>query len=220
MRLAPDLAYDTPNPGAAGAGTYDDVSVFNGAIDRFDWKLVGKKEMYVPYSSYRLTYHKTAADITKPNHLNPDLVRWELHRVWVVEATLKPDKRHIYSKRVFYLDEDSWTALASDQYDARGQLYRSTSPSRRTATTCRRRSATRSRSTTSARACTTSPVCSVRTAASSTWPSFRVTTSGRPRRLPARVCAEAGGCRHPNESPGAARDTAPRRGFELEIRES
>jgi len=125
VRLAPDLAYDTPNPGAAGAATYDDVSVLNGAIDRFEWKLVGKKEMYVPYSSYRLTYHKTAADITKPNHLNPDLVRWELHRVWVVEATLKPEKRHIYSKRVFFLDEDSWTALASDQYDARGQLYRS-----------------------------------------------------------------------------------------------
>ena len=125
VRLAPDLAYDTPNPGAAGAGTYDDVSVLNGAIDRYDWKLVGKKEMYVPYSSYKLTYHKNAADITKPGHLNPDLVRWELHRVWVVEATLKPEKRHIYAKRRFYLDEDSWMALASDQYDARGQLYRS-----------------------------------------------------------------------------------------------
>jgi len=125
VKLAPDLAYDTPNPGAAGAGTYDDVSVFNGALDRYDWKLVGKKEMYVPYSNYRLTYHKAAADITKPNHINPDLVRWELHRVWIVEATLKEGKRHIYSKRVFYLDEDSWSALASDQYDARGQLYRS-----------------------------------------------------------------------------------------------
>jgi hypothetical protein len=125
VRLAPDLAYDTPNPGAAGAGTYDDVSVFNGALDRFEWKLVGKKEMYVPYSSYRLTYHKPAADITKPNHVNPDLVRWELHRVWQVEGTLKADKRHIYGKRVFYIDEDSWMALASDQYDARGQLYRS-----------------------------------------------------------------------------------------------
>ena len=125
VKLAPDLAYDTPNPGAAGAGTYDDVSVFNGALDRYDWKLVGKKEMYVPYSNYRLTYHKAAADITKPNHINPDLVRWELHRVWIVEATLKEGKRHIYSKRVFYLDEDSWIALASDQYDARGQLFRS-----------------------------------------------------------------------------------------------
>ena len=125
VRLAPDLAYDTPNPGAAGAGTYDDVSVFNGALDRYDWKLLGKKEMYVPYSSYRLTYHKPVSDITKPHHLNPDLVRWELHRVWVVEGDLKADKRHIYSKRVFYIDEDSWTALASDEYDARGQLYRS-----------------------------------------------------------------------------------------------
>ena len=125
VRLAPDLAYDTPNPGAAGAGTYDDVSVFNGALDRYEWKLLGKKEMYVPYSSYRLTYHKPASDITKPHHLNPDFVRWELHRVWVVEGTLKPDKRHIYAKRVFYIDEDSWTALASDEYDARGQLYRS-----------------------------------------------------------------------------------------------
>jgi hypothetical protein len=124
-KLAPDLAYDTPNPGAAGAATYDDVSVFNGALDRYDWKLVGKKEMYVPYGNYRLTYHKPVSDVTKPNHINPDLVRWELHRVWVVEATLKADKRHVYSKRVFYLDEDSWSALASDQYDARGQLFRS-----------------------------------------------------------------------------------------------
>ena len=125
VRLAPDLGHDTPNPGAAGAATYDDVSVFNGALDRYDWKLIGKREMYVPYSNYRLTYHRKAADITTPNHINPDLVRWELHRVWVVEATLKPEKRHVYGKRVFYLDEDSWTALASDQYDARGQLFRS-----------------------------------------------------------------------------------------------
>ena len=125
VKLAPDIAYDTPNPASAGASTYDDASVFNGAMDRFDFKLVGKKEMYVPYSTYRLTYHKPVSDITTPNHLNPDLVRWELHRVWVVEATLKPDKRHIYSKRVFYIDEDSWMALASDEYDARGQLYRS-----------------------------------------------------------------------------------------------
>jgi hypothetical protein len=124
VKLAPDLAYDTPNAGTAGASTWDDVSVFNGAMDRFNWKLVGKKEMIVPYGNYRLTYHKAAADLTKPNHVNPDFVRWELHRVWVVEATLKEGARHIYSKRVFYIDEDSWMAVASDQYDARGQLYR------------------------------------------------------------------------------------------------
>ncbi|MES2152587.1 MAG: DUF1329 domain-containing protein [Pseudomonadota bacterium] len=124
VKLAPDVAYDTPNPGSAGASTYDDAWVFNGAMDRFDFKLVGKKEMIVPYNDYKLAYHTNVADITKPNHINPELLRWELHRVWVVEATLKPGKRHIYSKRTFYVDEDSWTALASDEYDARGQLYR------------------------------------------------------------------------------------------------
>ncbi len=124
VKLAPDVAYDTPNPGSAGASTYDDAWVFNGAMDRFDFKLIGKKEMIVPYNDYKIAYHKVAADITKPNFVNPDLVRWETHRVWVVEANLKPGKRHIYSKRTFYIDEDSWVALASDEYDARGQLYR------------------------------------------------------------------------------------------------
>ncbi|KAB0484002.1 Protein of unknown function [Pseudomonas reinekei] len=124
VKLAPNLAYDTPNPGTAGAGTYDDVFVFNGALDRYDWKLVGKQEMIVPYNTYKLTYAQDPKSLTTANHLAPDFVRWEKHRVWVVEGTLKAGARHIYAKRRFYLDEDSWTALASDQYDARGQLYR------------------------------------------------------------------------------------------------
>lgn len=124
VKLAPDISYDTPNPGNAGMSTYDDSWIFNGALDRYDFKLVGKKEMIVPYNDYRMLYETKGEDVTKPNHLNPDVVRWELHRVWVVEATLKPGKRHIYAKRVFYVDEDSWVALASDQYDARGKLYR------------------------------------------------------------------------------------------------
>lgn len=126
VKLAPDLAYDTPNPGTAGTSTYDDAFVFNGAMDRFDFKLVGKKEMYVPYNGYKLYYAKPSVTPAKPNHVDPDFVRWELHRVWVVEATLKPGARHIYSKRVFYLDEDSWVAIASDQYDLAGKLYRAT----------------------------------------------------------------------------------------------
>jgi Protein of unknown function (DUF1329) len=124
VKLAPDLAYDTPNPGTTGTATYDDAFLFNGAMDRYDFKLVGKKEMIIPYNTYKLNYHDKAADVTTANFVNPDLMRWELHRVWVVEATLKPGKRHIYSKRTFYLDEDSWTVLASDEYDARGQLFR------------------------------------------------------------------------------------------------
>ncbi|MGJ7512065.1 DUF1329 domain-containing protein [Variovorax sp. GT1P44] len=124
VKLAPDIAYDTPNPGSAGASTYDDAWIFNGAMDRYDFKLVGKQEMLVPYNTFKLVYAKDPYAVTTPNHLNPDFVRWEAHRVWVVEATLKADKRHIYTKRTFYVDEDSWVAVASDMYDARGQLYR------------------------------------------------------------------------------------------------
>jgi hypothetical protein len=124
VKVAPDLSHDTPNPGTAGANTYDDIFLFNGSMERFDFKLVGKKEMFVPYNDYAAVYQGKQSELLKPNHLNPDLVRWELHRVWVVEATLHPGKRHVYSKRNFYLDEDSWAALASDEYDARGQLYR------------------------------------------------------------------------------------------------
>jgi hypothetical protein len=124
VRLSPSVAFDTPNPSTGGASTYDDSFVFLGSMERFNFKLVGKKEVYIPYNTYKMVYHSTVADLFKPNHLNPDFVRWELHRVWVVEATLAEGRRHIYSKRVFYLDEDSWVAITSDQYDMRNQLYR------------------------------------------------------------------------------------------------
>jgi hypothetical protein len=125
VKMAPDLAYDTPDPATSGATTYDENFIFNSAMDRFDWKIVGKNEMYVPYNNYRFVYQSKAAEIFKPQYLNPDYVRWELHRVWVIEAKLKPGKRHIYQRRIFYLDEDTWQAVASDEFDARGKLYRS-----------------------------------------------------------------------------------------------
>lgn len=125
VKMAPELAFDAPNPSAAGANTYDDTFQFNGSMERYNFKLVGKKEMLVPYNAYNMLYQTKSDILCGPKHLNPDHVRWELHRVWVVEATLKPGKRHIYSKRIFFLDEDSWAAVASDQYDARGQLFRS-----------------------------------------------------------------------------------------------
>jgi hypothetical protein len=124
VKMAPEIGWDTPDPSTSGATTFDDNFLFNGPMDRFNFKLIGKKEMYVPYNAYKLAMHSKPADRLKPHFVNPDYVRWELHRVWVVEATLKPGKRHIYAKRLFYLDEDSWQAVANDQYDARGQLYR------------------------------------------------------------------------------------------------
>jgi hypothetical protein len=125
VRLAPNVAYDNPGTAADGLRTNDDFGMFNGATDRYNWKLVGKKEMYIPYNSYRFSDPKLKyADILKPGHLNQDLARYELHRVWVVDATLKPGTSHIYARRTFYIDEDSWAIVAIDKYDGRGDLWR------------------------------------------------------------------------------------------------
>ena len=106
--------------------SFDELEVWTGRLDRFDWKIVGKQEIYIPYNSNRFLQPKKDTEVLIPgqHHVASDKVRWELHRVWVVEATLKPGKRHIYHKRTFYIDEDSWVAVMSDEYDARGQLYR------------------------------------------------------------------------------------------------
>ncbi len=127
VRLAPEVAYDNPAPSSDGLRTADDFSMFNGAIDRYEWKLIGKKEIFIPYNSYRLISPKLKYDdLVKPNHLNPEYTRYELHRVWIIEANLKPEFRNIYSKRVFYLDEDSWNITVADKYDTRGNLWRYT----------------------------------------------------------------------------------------------
>ena len=125
VRLAPNIAYDTPGTAADGLRTTDDFDMFNGSPNRYNWELKGKKEMYVAYNNYKLHSNTaTYSDILKPNHVNPDLTRWEKHRVWVVEATLKDEFRHIYQKRVFFIDEDSWQIQLADMYDNRGELYR------------------------------------------------------------------------------------------------
>lgn len=125
VRLAPNIAYDTPGTASDGLRTTDDFDMFNGAPNRYNWELKGKKEMYVAYNSYKL--HSDSVeykDILQPGHINPDLTRFEKHRVWVVEATLKDEFRHVYNKRVFYIDEDSWQIQVADLYDSRGELYR------------------------------------------------------------------------------------------------
>ncbi|XXF10574.1 DUF1329 domain-containing protein [Pseudomonas sp. D2-3] len=125
VRRAPNLAYDTPISAADGLRTADDTDMFNGAPDRYDWKLLGKREIYIPYNSYKLTSPQVKyKDLLQVGHLNPAYTRYELHRVWVVEGKLKTGARHIYSKRTLYLDEDSWQAAVVDQYDGRGELWR------------------------------------------------------------------------------------------------
>jgi hypothetical protein len=125
VRLAPNVAYDNPGTAADGLRTNDDFVMFNGAIDRYDWELLGKREIYVPYNSYTVVGNTVRMDaVLQAGHINPDYTRYELHRVWVVEATLKPGTSHIYQRRTFYIDEDSWMILVVDKYDARDQLWR------------------------------------------------------------------------------------------------
>ena len=125
VRRAPNVAYDNPGTASDGIRTNDQFDMFNGATDRYNWKLVGKKEMFVPYNSYKLHSNSLKyKDILTPLHINPEYPRYELHRVWVVEATLKDGARHLYKKRTFYVDEDSWQILAVDIYDNRDQLWR------------------------------------------------------------------------------------------------
>jgi hypothetical protein len=125
VRRAPNVAYDNPGTASDSMRTSDQLDMFNGAVDRYNWRLVGKREIYVPYNSYRLQDPKVKfRDILTPLHINQDYARYELHRVWVVDATLKEGERHIYKRRTFYIDEDSWQILAIDQYDNRDQLWR------------------------------------------------------------------------------------------------
>jgi hypothetical protein len=122
-RMAPDYKYDTPAAGYGGVTFWDEASIFRGRMDRFDFKLVGKKEMIVPYNNYRLS-QLPADEVLGPKHVKPDAIRWERHRVWVVEARLKADARHAYSKRTLYIDEDSWNFVESDGYGQDGKLWR------------------------------------------------------------------------------------------------
>lgn len=125
VRRAPNVAYDNPGTASDGMRTSDQFDMFNGAPDRYNWELVGRKEMIVPYNAYKLHSNEVKyKDILTPKHINPELARYELHRVWVIDATLKEGTSHIYSRRTFYIDEDSWQILAVDQYDRRGNLWR------------------------------------------------------------------------------------------------
>lgn len=123
VRKAPSVAYDTPDSVTSGIGFFDEAFMMFGPVDRYEFKLIGKKELYIPYNNNRAASAKVA-DLVGPQTLSPDLVRWERHRVWEVEATLIPGKRHVVTKRRYYLDEDTWQIILCDGWDANGQLWR------------------------------------------------------------------------------------------------
>ena len=124
VRQLPEFGFDQPLAFTGGKMTIDSDRLFNGTPERYNWKLVGKREVYIPANSYKVHANTVKyADLIKPGHANPDYMRYELHRVWVLEGTLKEGFRHVYGKRVLFIDEDTWHAVMSDYYDTRGQLW-------------------------------------------------------------------------------------------------
>ena len=124
VRKLPSPCCDTPTPSTAGIMMFDEIEVFGSRMDRFDWKLVGKQEMFVPYNVNRLLQPKTDAEVVGKGFLKPEYMRWELHRMWVVEANLRAGQRHQAPRNRYYCDEDTWQCMLADRWDANSQLWR------------------------------------------------------------------------------------------------
>lgn len=134
VRQLPEFGFDQPMAGVNGRMVIDEDRLFNGSPERYDWTLKGKKEIFIPYNTFKLhgknvSYNPRAGNVKdsqllQKGHANPEFLRYEKHRVWVLEANLKKGYRHIYAKRVLYLDEDSWHAVIADNYDGRGKLWK------------------------------------------------------------------------------------------------
>ena len=124
VRQLPTYGFDSPLSGTSGRMTIDQDRLMNGDPSRYDWTLQGKRELYIPANSYRLHSNEVKyAELLQKGHANPDLLRYELRRVWVLEGVLKDGYRHAFGKRVLFIDEDNWLAAISDYYDTRGELW-------------------------------------------------------------------------------------------------
>jgi hypothetical protein len=125
VRRAPEYGYDNPFEGTDGMMTVDQNDTYSGSPERYNWKIIGQKEMYIPYNAYRVNSKELKyKDIFTPSHPDPQYLRYELHRVWIIEGALKDNARHLYKRRTYYVDEDSWTIFVGDLYDNQDKLWR------------------------------------------------------------------------------------------------
>ncbi|MHA7834296.1 MAG: DUF1329 domain-containing protein, partial [Algiphilus sp.] len=121
----PPVGYDQPFPGSGGIYFIDMIDMYNGAFDRYNWRLIGKRQLIVPYNNFGLINGSVEQTrLLQGKHPDPSAMRYERHRVWVVEATERPGKSHSFGKRIFYIDEDSWNVVLVENYDEDGNLWR------------------------------------------------------------------------------------------------
>lgn len=128
VRKAPEIGFhDSPSFGSDGQRTVASRWMwwFGGKEPRHSYKFEKGKELFVSYNSYKTADPNLKwEDIYGKKHVNQDLIRYELHRVWVLDSELKPGFRHLYKRHVAYFDEDSWWGVASEAYDAKDRLWR------------------------------------------------------------------------------------------------
>ncbi|GAC1624479.1 MAG: DUF1329 domain-containing protein [Nevskia sp.] len=117
LRKTSEAGNDTPVIGSNGLLDEDQREGYAGAADRYRWKRLGTREIYVPYNAYRLHAAGTAGgDVLAARHPDPARLRYELHRVQVLDARLKPNLPGAWPRRTFYVDEDSSQILLVDLY--------------------------------------------------------------------------------------------------------
>jgi uncharacterized protein DUF1329 len=125
VRRLPNYVFDAPVVGYENQYLNDEQLMQWSTLDRFEYRLVGKKEIYVQNNSLRMQDFEGKRDEAFGNSfVNPAYRRFELHRMWVVDARLKPGFQHLVPHRIYYLDEDSWSIAAVTEYDKDGKVWK------------------------------------------------------------------------------------------------
>jgi hypothetical protein len=125
VRRMPNYVFDAPVVGYENQYLNDEQLMLWSTLDRFEYRLVGKKEIYLQNNSLRMhDFDAKREEVFGKSFVNPAYRRFELHRAWVVDARLKPGFQHLAPHRVYYLDEDSWSIAAVTEYDQDGRVWK------------------------------------------------------------------------------------------------
>jgi hypothetical protein len=95
----------------------DDVNVFNGKITDFNYRLLGEKKILTMYSQTSVPYKRKNGDYLPLDE------GWQVLDVYALEITPK-DSGYCYSKKVIWVDQTTWEAVATLIWDQKGEYYR------------------------------------------------------------------------------------------------
>ena len=95
----------------------DSYAGYAGHIAWMDWKLLGEKEVIGAFHAE----HYPVKWAEKVDWAFDD--KWEKRKVFVVEGVSKLPQ-YAYSKRILYIDKESWMIPFTDIYDRSGELWK------------------------------------------------------------------------------------------------